>query len=696
MTVTDTSRDELLETYGRWFGEERFAIAFTSSTEGEDAKRVTTQGWDKTAPLASADFGASYVRERGKTKNPVIVLRPSNLIVLECDTEDDLLRIEDLELPLTITVRSSKPYKRHYYFRPPAELDQLPYVAFRFESGKLNADSGRYFLAPPSIHPSGAIYAFLPDRGPDEADIAELPPDTYLELARHAKREIDEMTARIHVDPGAKVQAGQRADRIFRYASMLRRWGLTRQQILEQALQWNEDRCDPPIERRRVEMQVDGAMKMDGDQEIAHALEHPLPDDDHNPLLDIDVTSDENVDSWAPINLAQLETRPPIRPTLGQAGIAYPGKRHVFSGPQESAKTLAAYAVGLEVIRGGQPIVVIDFEMGKWDARDRLRELGATNDDLALLHYVEPEEQATLSHIARLIALRAALVIIDAAAGAYDIQGLDDNKRQDVERFTRIYVRDFWRNGIATIVLDHVVKNTETRGKYAIGSERKVGGADVHLGFEVITPIKRGTSGIYKITTHKDRGGFLERGRLADLHLHSAPDTHQITWEFKAAEHLPEGETFRPTALMEKVSRYLETHTEPVSRNNVETTIKGKRAEFIRKALDALVNERFVTQSTGAHNSKLVSSERPYRQAEDPKSDSSSSSSHLVPSSSDEESTTSSSSSPSTEGNGRGDWDGTNPARPELDAQDQAFIDQLEIDRLEQVARDLGLDGDDG
>ena len=107
-------------------------------------------------------------------------------------------------------------------------------------------------------------------------------------------------------------------------------------------------------------------------------------------------------------------------------------------------------------------------------------------------------------------------MIIDAAAGAYDLQGLDDNKAPDVERFTRIYVRAFWRPEIATIVLDHVVKNTDNRGNYAIGCERKIGGTDVHLGFQP-TPRSRGGTGIYKITTHKDRGGYLKRGHLADL-----------------------------------------------------------------------------------------------------------------------------------------------------------------------------------
>lgn len=670
--MTDSlSREELLDTYGRFYGDERFAVAFTAAIEGTNAKRVTTRGWDKTLPLANADHGAGMITTSGKTKNVAIVLRPSNLIVLECDTEEDLVRIDELELPATITVRSSKPYKRHYWFRPPADMISMPYVAFRFESGKLTADSGRYFLAPPSVHPSGAIYAFLPDHGPGEMDIAELPDHVYRDLATQAQRESSDQRERIHIDPNAKVQAGNRADSIFRYASMLRRWGLSRDQIVQQALEWNEDRCEPPIERARVEMQVDGAMKMRGDQELERAHAHPLPDDDPGPDTS-EPEAEATVDSWAPLNLAALEDRPPIKPTLGQAGIAYPGKRHVFSGPQESAKTLAAYAIGIEVIRTGKPIVVIDFEMGRWDARDRLRELGATDDDLALLHYVEPEEEATSQHITRLLALKPVLVIIDAAAGAYDLQGLDDNKRQDVERFTRVYVRDFWRNDIATIVLDHVVKNTEGRGKYAIGSERKVGGADVHLGFEVISPIKRGATGIYKITTHKDRGGFLERGRLADLHLHSDPATHHITWEFRASDPDEAKVEHRPTFQMERVSRYLEGQAEPVSRTNVETSVKGKNVKALRHAIDILTREQYLEETPGPRGARNVASIRPYREEND-----TTPTPRPTPSPPRPDGVTSPRPTESPPTGTRTGWTHTSDPDPvqEIDAQDQALID---------------------
>lgn len=266
-----TARETLLESYGRFYGEEHFAVAFTAGTEGDAAKRITTKGWDTTKPLAGGDFAAGLIAERGLTRNVAIVLRPSNLIVLECDTEDDLMRIEKLGLPQTLTVRSSAPYKRHFYFRPPEQLEALPYVAFRFESGKLTADSGRYFLAPPSIHPSGTLYAFLPGLGPGETDVVELPERIYRDLCDQARKETSEQRDRITVDPEAKILAGQRRDLIFRYACMLRRWGRPYDAILAECLQFNRERCEPPVAAAMVEMQVRGAMKKQGDQELPPA-----------------------------------------------------------------------------------------------------------------------------------------------------------------------------------------------------------------------------------------------------------------------------------------------------------------------------------------------------------------------------------------------------------------------------------------
>jgi hypothetical protein len=210
------------------------------------------------------------------------------------------------------------------------------------------------------------------------------------------------------------------------------------------------------------------------------------------------------------------------------------------------------------------------------------------------------------------------LVIVDAAAGAYDLTGLDDNKRSDVERFAALWVRPFWKAGIATNLIDHVVKNPEQRGKYAIGSERKAGGVDVHLGFDVIPghELTRGGNGLYKLTTHKDRPARLTRPIACELELHSDPDSGRITWATKPAGTDGEGRPFWPTTLMERISRYLEIQRpEPVSRNTVEQSVKGK-TEWKRVAIDTLVSQGYVQETSGDRNARLLLSVKAFREAD--------------------------------------------------------------------------------
>lgn len=319
-------------------------------------------------------------------------------------------------------------------------------------------------------------------------------------------------------------------------------------------------------------------------------------------------------DSWAPIRFTDAPDAPPLQPVLGDTRLLYPGKRHVFSGPPESAKTLAAYAILILIARTGKLGVLIDFEMGVADAKTRLRELGATSEELERLYYIGPDEKATTLRIGALLSLQPDLIVIDAAAGAYQLEGLDENKRADVETFSNLYIAPFWRADIATLTIDHVVKNSETRGRFQIGSERKLGATDIHLGFDTITPISRGTNGRYKITTHKDRVGALKRGHIADLTLESDPDTHQITWTFTAAQTATSDTGyFRPTHVMEKVSIYLETQPEPVTRNAVHEALGGKKA-IVFAAIHALISEGFAATTTASNGAKPVKSVRRYRE----------------------------------------------------------------------------------
>jgi hypothetical protein len=299
--------------------------------------------------------------------------------------------------------------------------------------------------------------------------------------------------------------------------------------------------------------------------------------------------------TWTPINLGKLEERPKTQPTIGGVGLVYPGKRHLYSGPQESGKTMAAYAIALEEARAEGNVILIDLEMGPHDARDRFREMGATTADFDRIYYIEPETEATDATMLGLLEWKPTLAIIDAAAGAYALQELDDNKRRDAEQWANLWVRPFWQNDVATITIDHVTKSAETRGKYAIGSERKAGGVDVHLGFETITEFRRGSTGLYKIITHKDRPGYLPRPRAGELALTSDPDTNAIGWVFNPPESAATGDDWRPTVLMDRVVEYLRQQREPVNRETIKKNVLGKN-EYIVQAIGFLLQDETIVE----------------------------------------------------------------------------------------------------
>lgn len=310
----------------------------------------------------------------------------------------------------------------------------------------------------------------------------------------------------------------------------------------------------------------------------------------HQPLKE---TNGSSPHGWERINLADpAYAIPPDPPNI--LGLLYDGRRHVISGPPESAKTLIAYILLVETLRAGQTVAIVDFEMGPTAARRLLGDVGATEDELAAIHYYEPHDPPTNGYLALVLA-GVRLVLIDAAAGAYDTSGLDDNARKDAEAFARAWIRPLWQAGITTLVVDHVTKNADTRGKFTIGSERKVGQADVHISLDAVKPLSRGNAGIVKATVHKDRPGFLPRPTACMFHLTSDPDTHQISWEQKepiAVE--PTTGEFRHTIYMERVSKVMETNPGHAwSKNELEDTVEGKR-DYVRAALQELITDEHV------------------------------------------------------------------------------------------------------
>jgi len=329
-----------------------------------------------------------------------------------------------------------------------------------------------------------------------------------------------------------------------------------------------------------------------------------------------------HAESWEPRNLIALNAAPPSPPSLVQTqqgeGVLYRGVTHMISGEPESLKSWIALIAAVEEIQAGRNVLWIDTDgAGPGDTTDRLKGLGLDDDQIATqFGYIEPDEPVTRPQLVELNALwHPALVVIDSLNPAMVLHGLNPNGEVDVEVFRRT-VLGCW--GDATeLILDHVAKDKEKRGGFSIGSQRKQALVKVHIQMEAVERLSRDTTGVARMVATKDRPGWHHRGpagRIGELQI--TPDNGTLTPLVTLSRGVSK-QAFRPTHLMEQVSRTLNTHGAAMTKQELTRSIKG-RAEFLMRAVDLLVQEGFVTRTTGSRGAHLHTFARAYFEEDDP------------------------------------------------------------------------------
>jgi AAA domain len=328
---------------------------------------------------------------------------------------------------------------------------------------------------------------------------------------------------------------------------------------------------------------------------------------------------------WQPVDLGvllrgeQLDPAPTILRRTDAEALLYPGRVHLVYGEPESAKGWLVLAACMEQMELGQSVVYIDFEDSAGTAIARLQSLGASHEQIGnLFTYIRPDTPATAEVVASIPGIGAALVVIDGVTEAMTMHGLELKDNADVAKFVELLPRPLAKMGAAVVLVDHVAKDANGRGRFAIGAQHKLAGIDgAAYSLEVVKPFGRGLSGISRLTVTKDRPGFVRPvsvygKRTGDVHLTSG-DGGAVVVRIEPAADVT-GDAFRPTFLMERVSRFLETLTEPASQTVIERKVEGK-IESVRRALDVLVTEGFVERTPGPRNSLNHALTRPFREA---------------------------------------------------------------------------------
>ncbi len=339
--------------------------------------------------------------------------------------------------------------------------------------------------------------------------------------------------------------------------------------------------------------------------------------------------------SWAPIDmsallagdLSPLEATRMVR-TDGQP-LLYPGRVHDFHGEPETGKSWAAQVAAAEALNDGGRVLYLDFDGEARDVVGHLLALGVSEERIrTALLYVRPDEplgDAIPQDLQDALQLGPlAVSVLDGVNNSMAGSGLEPNSNLDVRRWWDRLVRPIQlATGGPTILIDHVAKNKDSRGDWAVGAGQKKAGIDgASFYFESIRAFGRGRTGEVQIKLHKDRPGAL-RGKqgagkvIAILRLTSHGDDGPVEAELMPPPQpdgtgTPDGTGFRYTVYMERISRWLEKASEPVSQRAVESAVTGT-ASYVRKALSDLIDDGYVERTAGSGTTKLHRSVKVYR-----------------------------------------------------------------------------------
>lgn len=297
----------------------------------------------------------------------------------------------------------------------------------------------------------------------------------------------------------------------------------------------------------------------------------------------------------------------PEQPTIlcrsDGGGLLYPGKMHVFQSEPSSGKSwLALYAV-IEVLDLGGSAGYLDFEDTPIGILTRLRNLGASEEALSQrFYYANPTGRfgpaERLSFFAALDRLNMDLVVIDGVGESLSREGFSEDKADDVIRWTDILPRPIARTGAAVLMLDHVAKDPEQRGRWARGSGAKLAAVDgATYQIKVRVPFSRHRSGRFDLIVAKDRpGGVGAIGQnVATVHVepHAGGELVTIRIEPHTDDQAPT-DTWKPTIIMGKVHQALEDASVPMTATGLTALVHSDKPALVKEAIARLIAEGFI------------------------------------------------------------------------------------------------------
>jgi hypothetical protein len=243
-----------------------------------------------------------------------------------------------------------------------------------------------------------------------------------------------------------------------------------------------------------------------------------------------DVSPTEPLASWAPIDLGPYLDGTHVAPTAtllqrsDGVGLLYPRMTHSLHGESESGKSWVALWELSRLIKAEMPCAMVDFESDAGVVVSRLLLLGTPVELIAKwFHYRRPERSPAgdpeeLAAWNALMITAYVLVVLDGVTDAMGLFGKASKDNDDAAAFAKLLPRQIAdRTGAAVLMIDHVTKDKDSRGRFALGGQAKMASlTGAAFTVDVLQPLGEGLMGELELRVAKDRHGRL-RGQAGAM-----------------------------------------------------------------------------------------------------------------------------------------------------------------------------------
>ncbi|MFF5004107.1 hypothetical protein ACFY3G_14830 [Streptomyces phaeochromogenes] len=402
---------------------------------------------------------------------------------------------------------------------------------------------------------------------------------------------------------------------------------------------WHAEELRRITVRDRIAAKLRGALtRIEHDDDLEAAIEVAL-----TAVTDLDTFAagaKTSGSDWDDVDLSPVlsGSYKPSLPTVGArddgVGLFYPGRVNGIQGESEAGKSWVALISCLVEINRGNHVFYLDFEDSEEGVIGRLLLIGGIPEVIAeRFHYVRPggapSPMLLKAFVSRVREFEATLVVVDGVTEAMTMMGLELKENTDIAKFGRMLLRPLADTGAAVVPLDHVVKSSESRGRYSLGGVHKLNAVDgVQYMLEAVRPFGINTEGRSRLRVAKDRPAQVRKNALpggksamhwfadlviksdgdefAEAHLYApiqrVDDPAEMTVEDEKQARAEAEIAERGEAVLKALAKV----TEPLSQTAIENLMPG-RASVTRRALTRLVHDGRVQVTEGPRKATLHS-----------------------------------------------------------------------------------------